>query len=67
MGFIIVIVFLGVGIGITTFFIVRNLVAPKKIARVEQLLKQNKPSAAIKTAKQLLAKDQRDPEVHYLL
>lgn len=67
MGFIIVIVFLGIGIGITTFFIVKNLVAPKKIARVEQLLKQNKPAAAIKTAKQLLAKDQRDPEVHYLL
>lgn len=58
---------LGLGIGFTTFYIVRNMVAPKKIARVAQLLKQNKSSAAIKLAKQLLAKDQRNPETHYLL
>lgn len=58
---------LGLGIGFTTFYIVRNMVAPKKIARVEQLLKQNKSSAAIKLAKQLLTKDQRNPETHYLL
>ncbi|MDA3948543.1 MAG: tetratricopeptide repeat protein [Spirochaeta sp.] len=67
MGLIIVIIVLGLGIGFTTFYIVRNMVAPKKIARVEQLLKQNKSGAAVKTAKQLLAKDQRNPEAHYLL
>lgn len=58
---------LGLGIGFTTFYIVRNMVAPKKIARVEQLLKQKKSGAAIKLAKQLLTKDQRNPETHYLL
>ena len=67
MGLIIVIIILGLGIGFTAFFVVRNLVAPKKIARVEQLLKQNKGAAAIKTAKQLLSKDSRNPELHYLL
>jgi tetratricopeptide (TPR) repeat protein len=67
MGLIIVIIVLGLGIGFTTFYIVRNMVAPKKIARVEQLLKQNKGGSAIKLAKQLLAKDQRNPELHYLL
>jgi tetratricopeptide (TPR) repeat protein len=67
MGLLIVIIVLGAGIGISTFFIVRNLFAPKKIARVEQLLKQNKPGAAIKVAKQNLDKDPRSPEAHYLL
>lgn len=67
MGLLIVIIILGVAIGFTTLYIVRNLVAPKKIARVEQLLKQNKPAAAAKTAKLLLAKDPRNPETHYLL
>jgi cytochrome c-type biogenesis protein CcmH/NrfG len=67
MGLFIVIVVLGVGIGIATLYIVRNLVAPQKVSRVEQLLKQNKPAAAIKVGKQLLAKDQRNPELHYLL
>lgn len=67
MGLLIVIIVLGAGIGISTFYIVRNLFAPKKIARVEQLLKQNKPGAAIKVAKQNLEKDPRNPEAHYLL
>lgn len=67
MGLFIVIVVLGVGIGIATLYIVRNLVAPKKVSRIEQLLKQNKAPAAIRLGKQLLAKDQRNPELHYLL
>lgn len=67
MGLIIVIVVLGVGIGIATLYIVRNLVAPKKVSRVDLLLKQNKPTAAIKLGKQLLAKDQRNPVLHYML
>jgi Tfp pilus assembly protein PilF len=67
MGLFIVIVVLGVGIGIATLYIVRNLVSPQKVSRVEQLLKQNKPAAAIKVGKQLLARDQRNPELHYLM
>ncbi len=67
MGLVIVIIVLGAGIGISTFYIVRNLFTPKKIARVEQLLKQNKPSAAVKAAKQHVARDTRNPEAHYLL
>ncbi|MFW5693768.1 MAG: tetratricopeptide repeat protein [Alkalispirochaeta sp.] len=67
MVLIIVIVVLGVGIGIATLYIVRNQIAPKKVSRIEQLLKQNKSTAAVKLGKQLLAKDQRNPELHYLL
>lgn len=67
MGLIIVIVFLGVGIAFAALYIIRNLVAPKKVSRVEQLLKQNKPAAAVRLVKQLLTKDQRNPELHYML
>jgi tetratricopeptide (TPR) repeat protein len=67
MGLIIVIIILGLAIGVAMFFIVRNLVAPKKIARVETLLKQRKYAAAAKTAKQLLIKDPRNPVTHYYL
>ncbi len=34
---------------------------------MEQLLKNNKNSAAIRAAKQLLSRDSRNPEAHYLL
>lgn len=34
---------------------------------MQQLLKQNKPGAAVKAAKQQLAKDPRNAEAHYLL
>lgn len=67
MGLIVVIIVLGVGIGITTFIVVRNLISPKKIARVDQLLKQNKATAAIRLTKQILAKDNRNPAAHYAL
>lgn len=67
MGLVIVIIVLGAGIGISTFFIVRNLFIPKKIARVEQLLKQNKTTAAVKAAKMQATKDPRNPHAHYLL
>lgn len=67
MGLIVATIVLGVAIGIATFFIVRNLVAPKKIARVAQLLKQNKLQSTIKLAKQMLTKDQRNHQLHYLL
>lgn len=40
---------------------------PKKVARLQQLLKQNKAPAAIRLAKQLIAKQPRDPEIHYAL
>lgn len=67
MGLIVVIIILGLGIGVAAFFIIRNLVAPKKIARVQDLLKQRKYAAAAKAAKQLLTKEPRNPETHYLL
>ena len=43
------------------------MIAPQKISRVSKLIKQNKAASAIKVGKQLLAKNQRNPELHYLL
>ena len=67
MGLVITTIILGAVIGIATFFIVRNVGSPKKITRVTQLLKQDKIPSAIKLAKQMLHKDQRNHQLHYLL
>ncbi|AFG37512.1 tetratricopeptide repeat protein [Spirochaeta africana] len=64
---VVLIIILGVAIGFITFFIVRSLVAPKRMATLAEYIKQKKTSAAIKLAKQLIAKESRNPEAHYLL
>jgi len=58
-------------VGIATLGIIafafRNVLAPKKIANLAAYVKQGKYSAAIRTAKQLLQKDPRSSDLHYLL
>lgn len=54
-------------IGFLVVFIVRTLVAPKKIDSINRLIKQQKYSAAQKAAKFLIAKDPRDYHAHYYL
>ncbi|GAB6090905.1 tetratricopeptide repeat protein [Spirochaeta dissipatitropha] len=58
---------LGVGIAVISFFIVRSLIVPKRHATIAENIKQRKATNAIKQAKQLIAKDNRDFEAHYLL
>jgi tetratricopeptide (TPR) repeat protein len=48
-------------------FVLKNVFSPKKIATLSQHVKQGKYSAAIRLAKQILAKEPRNPEAHYLL
>jgi tetratricopeptide (TPR) repeat protein len=48
-------------------FVFRRVFSPKKIATVAQHVKQGKYTAAIRLAKQILAKEPRNPEAHYLL
>ncbi len=48
-------------------FVFRNVFSPKKIATVAQHVKQGKYTAAIRLAKQVLAKEPRNSEGHYLL
>ncbi len=61
------ILILGVLIGFITIFIVRSLIAPKRLASLTELIKQGKAGVAIKHAKHILSKDSRNPEAHYLL
>jgi len=67
MGIIVLIIILGAAIGIITVFIIRSILAPKRIATLAALIKQNKTTQAIKVAKQIIAKEPRNPDAHYLL
>lgn len=64
-----VIPFIIVGAVVIFFFVilVKNILAPKRAAQLATLYKQNKIGAATKLAKQLLAKDSRNPDAHYYL
>ncbi len=63
----IIVIILGIAIGVITIFVLRSVIAPKKVANLSNLLKQGKTGTAIRTAKQILAKEPRNPEAHYFL
>lgn len=67
MGLIITIIILGIGVTFAAFFLLRSFLAPKRVETIQSLLKQDKPQAAIKAAKQLLIRDSRNADAHYLL
>lgn len=64
---LILIIILGSGAGILTFFIIKTVLQPKRVATLANLLKQGKYSAVVRTAKQILAKEPRNSEAHYLI
>lgn len=67
MGILIPIVILGVLVGIITFFVVRSVIQPKKLASLSNLVKQNRFSQAIRVAKKIVAQEPRNADAHYLL
>jgi len=67
MGLIITIIILGIGVALGAFFLLRSVLAPKRVGAIQSLLQQGKPDAAAKAAKQLLARDPRNADAHYLL
>ena len=67
MGLIIAIVILGIGVGAVAFFLFRSMLAPKRVDSLCKLLKQNKTQSVIKAAKQIVAKDARNADAHYML
>lgn len=67
MGWIIAIIILGIAIAVVAYFLVRSILVPKRVETLQNLLKQNKTQAVIKAAKQLVAKDARNADAHYLL
>lgn len=67
MGILIPILILGVSVGLVTFFVVRSIIQPKKLATLANLVKQNRLSQAIRAAKKIIAQEPRNPDAHYLL
>ncbi len=65
--YLIPIILVGIALIGIIIFAFRNVLAPKKIATLVSLVKQRKYSAAIRVAKKIIAKEQRNPEAHYLL
>jgi tetratricopeptide (TPR) repeat protein len=67
-GIIIVLIIIATGLlGVLVFFLIKSLAAPRRISTLQEQIKQGKPAQAIRTAKQILAKDSRNNEAHYLL
>ncbi|MCR4954329.1 MAG: tetratricopeptide repeat protein [Treponema sp.] len=64
---VIIIVILTLVIGAILFFIIKSILMPKKVESIPKLLRQGKTQNAIKIAKQLLAKDQKNYMAHYFL
>lgn len=64
---IILIVFISVVVVSLAFLLVRLFSAPKQVDSIKKLLKQGKTQAAIKIAKQILAKDSKNYLAHYYL
>lgn len=67
MGLIIAIIILGIAIAVVAFFLMRSILVPKRVESLRTLLRQNKTQAVIKAAKQMIAKDTRNADAHYLL
>jgi tetratricopeptide (TPR) repeat protein len=61
------IIILGIGIGLFTFFLVKSIIAPKQVAILQNGLKQGKMSTVVRQAKQILAKSPQNAEAHYYL
>jgi tetratricopeptide (TPR) repeat protein len=66
-GIVFLIVVLGSGIGVLAFFLIRSVIAPKRVEMLLSLLKQGKVAAATKAAKAIIAKEPRNAEAHYIL
>ncbi len=67
MGTIIIIIILVVVVVFLAVLIFKTVLSPKKIEAVPRLIKQGKTQNAIKIAKQLIAKDQKNYLAHYYL
>jgi tetratricopeptide (TPR) repeat protein len=63
----IIIIFLGIGIGFLTYFVVRAIIIPKRVETIGNLIKQGKIQSAIKTAKSIISREPRNADAHYLL
>jgi len=66
VGIILIIIF-GTTVGVLIFFLLKSISTPKKTAALLVMVRQGKNAAAIRAAKQILTKDPRNAEAHYML
>jgi tetratricopeptide (TPR) repeat protein len=64
---IVIIIVLGVGVGFLAVFLIKSLVAPRRVEALGGLIKRGKTMAVIKAAKAIIAKDSKNAEAHYWL
>lgn len=64
---IILLIALGLGAGVLGFFVIKSFISPQRIGTIQKLLKQGKTTGAIKLAKTIVTKDNRDFQAHYYL
>lgn len=64
---ILLIIIIGITIAVITVFVLKSVIAPKKLATVANFQKQGKHTSAVRLVKQIIVKDPRNPEAHYLL
>lgn len=64
---IVLILIIGIAVAVITVFVMKSVLAPKKLATVANFQKQGKHTSAIRIAKQILEKEPRNAEAHFLL
>ncbi len=64
---VILIIIFGTALAVFLFFIIRSFVLPKRVANLSDLVGAGKSAQAIRMAKQILQKEPRNSEAHYLL
>jgi len=61
------IIILGTGICVFIFFMYRMFLAPRKVLGLDKMLKAGKTKQVIRSAKQIIAKEPRNVDAHYIL
>ena len=64
---LIVIIILTVGVGLLIFFILKNVILPKRAAAAANYLNKSETLKAMRAAKAAIEKDPKNAEAHYLL
>ena len=64
---IVLIVILGIAIGVFAYFLIRSIIAPKQMETLFKQMEQGKAGAVARTAKQILSKQPRNVDAHFLL
>jgi len=62
-----VLVFGGVGIVVLFIFAIKRLVSPKRLAAIERMIESGNTKTAIRQVKNILARNERNPDAHWYL